>query len=152
MDLGTIKNEHIGWIRNSQRLLNSLNVGYMLSDRKNVILEVNDAMTRISGFKREDWIGHRIDEFFSESELEQIRHIEKRVGEFEDIDEFYQYELWARNASGELIPHLASISANFDENRCWLITFYTLSNIGSGNMATIEVGRPSAGIFRPISG
>jgi PAS domain S-box-containing protein len=110
------ENDHIGWIRNSQKLLNSLNVGYLLTDLDNVILEVNDAIIRISGYRREDLIGRRLLEFILESDLEKLPPLEKRIGEFENIDAFYQYEFYARNPAGAIVPFLASISANLDKN------------------------------------
>ena len=116
MVLNPAQNAHIGWVRNSQRLLNSLNVGYLLTDLDNVILEVNDAIIRISGYQREEFIGRHLEDFFLESDLKKLGLLEKRVGEFEDIDAFYQYEFYTRSRAGEVIPFLASISANFDEN------------------------------------
>ena len=116
MNSNRIRNDHIGWVRNSQRLLNSLNVGYLLTDSDNIILEVNDAIIRISGYSRENLVGHRLEKFYLESDLEKLQLLEKRVGEFDDIDEFYQYEFYTRDAKGEIIPFWASISANFDEN------------------------------------
>jgi two-component system, NtrC family, response regulator PilR len=116
MDSNRAGNDHIGWIRNSQRLLNSLNVGYILTDLDNVILEINDALIRLSGYKRENFIGRRLNDFFLESDLEKLRSFDKRAGEFEDINAFFQYEWFSRNPVGEVIPILCSISANFDKN------------------------------------
>jgi len=113
MDSNRTENDHIGWIRNSQRLLNSLNVGYILTDLDNVILEVNEALVRISGgYGRKDLIGRRLNDFFLASDLEKLKSFDKRAGEFEDINAFFQYEFCVRNPAGEVIP----IPANFDNN------------------------------------
>ena len=116
MNDNKIGNDHIAWIRNSQRLLDSLNIGYSLTDLNNVILEVNDTLLRKTGSKREDLIGKRLNDLFPEQDLEKLRTIDKRVGEFEDIDAFFQYDFFLRSPEGEIVPYLACISANFDED------------------------------------
>lgn len=116
MNASKIGNDHIAWIRNSQRLLDSLNIGYSLTDLDNVILEVNDTLLRNTGATREDLVGRRLNDLFPEHDLELLKTIDKRVGECADIDAFFQYDFFLRSPEGEIVPYLACISANFDEN------------------------------------
>ena len=116
MDPKTTENNHISWVRQSQRLLDSLNVAYLLTDMNNVILEVNDTLLRLTDLKREDYIGMRLNDYFPESDLESLRFFDKRAGKFDEIEPFFQYEFFVRGPEGEIVPCLSSISVNYDED------------------------------------
>ena len=116
MDSKNRPDDPFGCIGNSQRLFNSLNVGYLLTNLDNVILDMNDAMERISGYTREEMIGRHVTDFLLESQIEELRRLDKRVDEIEDANDFFQYEFNSRKANGETYTSLLSFSANFDQD------------------------------------
>ncbi len=82
--------------------------GITLTDANGVILDVNPAFTRITGWERDEVIGHnprmfksgRHDETFYQTMWQNIRETGSWHG-----------EIWNRNKHGEIYPELLSISA-----------------------------------------
>lgn len=111
------KNNHIMWFQNSKKLLDGLNIGYILSDLDNIVLEVNDTVLAFGGWSREEFLGRKMEDFYTESDLEILRPLEKRVrNETMEVDKFYQYEFILREKSGRVFPTMVCISGNFDDN------------------------------------
>ncbi|MBW2437819.1 MAG: PAS domain S-box protein [Deltaproteobacteria bacterium] len=88
------------------RVLNSRFEGYMLLDENRVIIEVNKALLKISGYDRDDFIGQLVDKFYDKASLNfySASH-----------DHFSFEALFCAN-DGRLIPMLFSRSSLNDEN------------------------------------
>jgi len=72
--------------------------GYWRVDHRGTIIEINDAYCRMSGFSRDEVVGHRIPEFeVIESPEETARHIEKIIA-----TGFDRFETRQRSKSGLL--------------------------------------------------
>jgi len=90
---------------------NSAHDGITLTDAKGIILDVNPAFTRITGFERSEAIGH------NPRVLKSGRHDpEFYAAMWRSIKETgnWRGEIWNRNKYGEVYPELLSISAVHD--------------------------------------
>ena len=76
--------DNLEWIRKSKKLLNALNIGFLLQDMDDNILEVNEALLKMSGRNREEFIGHNVSQFYSEKEYKALR-----TGDLLQIDSEY---------------------------------------------------------------
>jgi diguanylate cyclase (GGDEF)-like protein/PAS domain S-box-containing protein len=91
---------------------NSAHDGITLTDAKGIILDVNPAFTRITGFERSEAIGH------NPRMLKSGRHdSEFYTAMWQSIKDTgnWRGEVWNRNKYGEVYPELLSISAVHDE-------------------------------------
>jgi len=96
------------WVRKSKKLLNSLNIGYLLQDMNDNILEVNEALLKINGMTREELVGHHASEFYKEKEYKTLRN-----GDLLKMDsEYYQAEYFIYHKNREKIPVLFIVSIN----------------------------------------
>jgi PAS domain S-box-containing protein len=103
--------DNLEWIRKSKKLLNALNIGFLLQDMDDNILEVNEALLKMSGRNREEFIGHNVSQFYSEKEYKALR-----TGDLLQIDsEYYQGEYFIYNKDGTRIPVLFIVSINKNE-------------------------------------
>jgi PAS domain S-box-containing protein len=90
---------------------NSAHDGITLTDAKGIILDINPAFTRITGYERSDAIGH------NPRVLKSGRHDpEFYAAMWRSIKETgnWRGEIWNRNKYGEVYPELLSISAVHD--------------------------------------
>ena len=88
-----------------------LNIGFLLQDMDDNILEVNEALLKMSGRNREEFIGHNVSQFYSEKEYKALR-----TGDLLQIDsEYYQGEYFIYNKDGTRIPVLFIVSINKNE-------------------------------------
>lgn len=88
------------------------NEGILIADRNHIIIDVNDAFTRITGYEASEAIGQK------PSMLSSGRHDQN----FYDTmyialaeNQFWTGEVWNRRKSGEIYPELLSISAVTNE-------------------------------------
>ncbi|MDR3369401.1 EAL domain-containing protein [Rhodoferax sp.] len=91
---------------------NSANDGITLTDAVGVIIDVNPAFSRITGFERSEAIGH------NPRVLKSGRHDpEFYAAMWRSLKETgnWRGEIWNRNKYGEVYPELLSISAVHDE-------------------------------------
>ncbi len=103
--------DDLEWIRKSKKLLNALNIGFLLQDMDDNILEANEALFKMNGRSREEFIGHHVSEFYSEKEYKTLR-----AGDLMQIDsEYYQGEYFIYNKDGTRIPVLFIVSINKNE-------------------------------------
>ena len=78
--------DDLEWIRKSKKLLNALNIGFLLQDMDDNILEANEALLKMNGRSREEFVGHHVSEFYDEKEYKTLR-----TGDLMQIDsEYYQ--------------------------------------------------------------
>lgn len=106
----TFKLEDIEWIRKSKKLLDALNIGFLLQDMDDNILEINKALLQINGMTREELVGHHASEFYSKKEYKRLR-----TGDLLKINsEYYQSEYFIYHKSGKKIPVLFIVSINKD--------------------------------------
>ena len=58
-DINTKRKQKIRmqWVKDSIKLLDILNVGFVLADMEDNVLEVNKTMLKLIGFKREQFVG-----------------------------------------------------------------------------------------------
>jgi diguanylate cyclase (GGDEF)-like protein/PAS domain S-box-containing protein len=96
-----------------QKLFENTSEGVMISDKNQIILDVNPGFCKITGFSREEVIGkktrffksvHHDDEFFN------------KITEALEIDGKWQGELWNRRKNGEIYPEWLSI-IRIDQNK-----------------------------------
>ena len=103
--------DDLEWIRKSKKLLNALNIGFLLQDMDDNILEANEALLKMNGRSREEFVGHHVSEFYDEKEYKTLR-----TGDLMQIDsEYYQAEYFIRNKNGAKIPVLFIVSINKNE-------------------------------------
>ncbi len=89
-----------------KRVLDSRFEGFMLLDENRVIIEVNKALLKISGYDRNDFIGHLVDKFYDKSSLNF----------YSASPDHFSFEALFRAKGGCLIPMLFSRSTLNDEN------------------------------------
>lgn len=99
------------WIRQSKKLLDLLNIGFLYQDMDDLILEVNESMVKLSGSSRERLIGHHVSEFYRPEEYRSLREESCRHVD----DEFYQLEYFIYDVRRSKIPVLMSVSRNKDD-------------------------------------
>lgn len=102
--------DDLNWVRASKRLLDALNIGFLLQDMNDNILEVNESLLKINGKTRNELVGHNAREFYSESEYRPLRAEDlKKMG-----SGHYQAEYFLNHKDGYRIPVLFSVSINKD--------------------------------------
>jgi len=89
-----------------KRVLDSRFEGFMLLDENRVIIEVNKALLKISGYDRNDFIGHLVDKFYDKASLNF----------YSASPDHFSFEALFRAKGGCLIPMLFSRSTLNDEN------------------------------------
>ena len=89
------------------RVLESRFEGFMLLDSKRVITEVNKALLQISGYCRDDFIGHPVDKFYDK----------RSVDFYSASPDHFSFEALFRANDGRVIPMLFSRSTLKDENK-----------------------------------
>jgi len=90
------------------RLFDQTQEGILITDPNGIIIDVNDAFVRITGYSREEAIGSDTrllqsgaqDKAFYDTMWDEIR-----------TNGYWKGELWNRKKSGEMYPELLSISA-----------------------------------------
>ena len=88
------------------RVLDSRFEGYMLLDENRVIIEVNKALLKISGYDRNDFVGQLVDKFYDKATLNF----------YSASPDHFSFEAIFRARDGQLIPMLFSRSTLNDEN------------------------------------
>ncbi|MGB5747541.1 MAG: PAS domain S-box protein [Desulfobacterales bacterium] len=80
--------------------------GFMLLDYNRVINEVNKALLKISGYSRDDFIGHPVDKFYDKTSVDF----------YSASPDHFSFEALFRASEGRGIPMLFSRSTLKDEN------------------------------------
>ena len=88
------------------RVLESRFEGFMLLDYDRVINEVNKALLKISGYSREDFIGHPVDKFYDKTSVDF----------YSASPDHFSFEALFHANDGRWIPMLFSRSTLKDEN------------------------------------
>ncbi|MBW2491173.1 MAG: PAS domain S-box protein [Deltaproteobacteria bacterium] len=88
------------------RVLDSRFEGYMLLDENHVIIEVNKALLKISGYDRDDFIGQLVDKFYDKASLNF----------YSASPDHFSFEALFCAKDGRLIPMLFSRSTLNDQN------------------------------------
>jgi diguanylate cyclase (GGDEF)-like protein/PAS domain S-box-containing protein len=88
------------------RVLESRFEGFMLLDDNRVINDVNKALLKISGYRREDFIGHPVDKFYDQTSFDF----------YSASADHFSFEAIFRNKDGRGLPMLFSRSTLKDEN------------------------------------
>ncbi len=88
-----------------RRVIDSRFEGFMLLDGDRVIIEVNKALLKISGYERDDFIGHAVDQFYHKTSLTF----------YSASPDHFSFEALFRARDGRLIPMLFSRSTLHDE-------------------------------------
>lgn len=95
----------------NRSLLDILNVGFMLLDMNDNILDVNETFLKMTTAPRDMLIGRHLSEFLTREEYNRMKVIDLALQKDPD----YQLEFYYSTASGEKVPALFSISTNMDE-------------------------------------
>lgn len=93
------------------RLFDQTQEGILITDPNGIIIDVNDAFTRITGYTREEAIGH--DTRLLRSGAQDQAFYDAMWSEIQ-TNSYWKGELWNRKKTGEMYPELLSISAIFD--------------------------------------
>ncbi len=110
----TIDSVNLAWARQSQKILDAINVGYVLVDMNDYILEVNESTLTLGDYTREELIGkHASLVFATEEEYEEMHAMDLELMKTKDS---YQYEYFLYSKSGEKIPALFNIFINRDSD------------------------------------
>jgi PAS domain S-box-containing protein len=88
------------------RVLESRFEGFMLLDYNRVIIEVNKALLKISGYSRDDFIGHPVDKFYDKTSVDF----------YSASPDHFSFEALFRAEDGRRIPMLFSRSTLKNEN------------------------------------
>jgi diguanylate cyclase (GGDEF)-like protein/PAS domain S-box-containing protein len=89
------------------RVIDSRFEGFMLLDGDHVIIEINKALLKISGYDRDDFIGHSVDEFYDKTS----------VAFYSASADHFSFEAFFCTRDGRMIPVLFSRSTLHDENK-----------------------------------
>ena len=89
------------------RVLDSRFEGFMLLDEDRMIIEVNKALLKISGYERDDFAGRSVDQFYDKNSLIFISA----------SPDHFSFEALFRAKDGRLIPMLFSRSTLNDKNK-----------------------------------
>ena len=87
------------------RVLESISEGFMLLDCDLAITEVNNAMLKVSGYRRDDFIGFKVDKFYDKAS----------VSFYSASRDHLSFEAQFRAGSGRKIPMLFSRSTVKDD-------------------------------------
>jgi diguanylate cyclase (GGDEF)-like protein/PAS domain S-box-containing protein len=87
------------------RVLESRFEGFMLLDNNRFIIEVNKALLKISGYSRDDFIGHLVDKFYNKTSVDF----------YSASPDHFSFEALFRASDGQGIPMLFSRSTVKDE-------------------------------------
>ena len=88
------------------RVLESRFEGFMLLDNNRIIIEVNKALLKISGYGRDEFIGHSVDNFYDKTSVDF----------YSASPDHFSFEASLRANDGRGIPMLFSRSTLKDEN------------------------------------
>ena len=88
------------------RVLQSRFEGFMMLDENRSIIEVNNALLEISGYKSEDFMGHPVDQFYDKDSFEF----------YSASHNHFSFEAYLCARDGRKIPMLFSRSTLEDEN------------------------------------
>ncbi|MDD2864953.1 MAG: EAL domain-containing protein [Methylococcales bacterium] len=88
------------------------NEAMLITDAQQIILKVNQAFTRITGYSAEEAIGNKPSILKSDKQDKQFYD---RMWESLNHDKFWLGEIWNRRKNGELYPEWISISAVTDK-------------------------------------
>jgi diguanylate cyclase (GGDEF)-like protein/PAS domain S-box-containing protein len=88
------------------RVLESRFEGFMLLDNDRFIIDVNKALSKISGYSRDDFIGHPVDKFYDRASVDF----------YSASPDHFSFEALFRARDGRGIPMLFSRSTLKDEN------------------------------------
>ena len=100
------------WQRRIQGLMDSLNIGFILCDLDDNVLDVNEAYLKMTGWKREEIVGHNVSEGYSKTEYRKLRAMDLSLRDQGD----FNYEFYMYSKEGARIPILINISTNVDED------------------------------------
>ena len=101
------------------RVLDSRFEGFMLLDEDRMIIEVNKALLKISGYGRDDFAGRSVDQFYDQTSLNFISA----------SPDHFSFEALFRLKDGGLIPMLFSRSTLTDENNQMTGYMYFLTDL-----------------------
>ena len=92
--------------------MDSLNIGFILCDLDDNVLDVNEAYLKMTGWKREEIVGHNVSEGYSKTEYRKLRAMDLSLRAQGD----FNYEFYMYSKERERIPILINISTNVDED------------------------------------
>ena len=78
------------WVMQSKDLLDSLNIGFMLLDMENNILDVNRSFCDLYGITYDEIVGHNAGEFYDSEEYQKLVEIDVPLQKFGN----YQFEFF----------------------------------------------------------
>lgn len=85
----------------------------VVTDTNGIILDVNPAFTKITGYSRDEAVGRRTSILSSGRHPAEFYHA---MWQKLSSNDFWQGEIWNRRKNGELYPEWLSISALYDED------------------------------------
>lgn len=105
-----IQNE--AYLRLAAQVFSTSGEGIMITDAQQVIVEVNKAFTRITGYERSEVIGQKPDLLSSDRHdatfYDQLQQTLRSEGQWSG-------EVWNRRKTGDVYPEWLSVSVIFDE-------------------------------------
>jgi diguanylate cyclase (GGDEF)-like protein/PAS domain S-box-containing protein len=101
------------------RVLESRFEGFMLLDNNRFIIEVNKALLKISGYNRDDFMGHSVDKFYDKTSVDF----------YSASPDHFSFEALFRANDGRWIPMLFSRSTLKDENDKIMGFMYFLTDL-----------------------
>jgi diguanylate cyclase (GGDEF)-like protein/PAS domain S-box-containing protein len=113
------------------RVLESRFEGFMLLDNNRFIIEVNKALLKISGYSRDDFIGHSVDKFYDKTSVDF----------YSASPDHFSFEALLRANDGRRIPMLFSRSTLKDENHKITGFMYFLTDFTDLKTAQEELKR-----------
>jgi diguanylate cyclase (GGDEF)-like protein/PAS domain S-box-containing protein len=113
------------------RVLESRFEGFMLLDKNRFIIEVNNALLKISGYGSEDFIGHPVDKFYNKNSVEF----------YSASYDHFSFEALFRAKDEREIPMLYSRSTLKDENNNITGFMYFLTDLTDLKATQVELKR-----------
>jgi PAS domain S-box-containing protein len=95
-------------LRLTAQVFSTTDEGILVTDAKGLIVEVNESFQRISGYRREELIGHSPLMFSSSRQGPEVR---AAMGEALALTGSWQGEVWSRRRDGQAYAGLLSVNA-----------------------------------------
>jgi len=136
------------WNKKYRKLLDSINIGFMLFDPDYTCYDVNDAFLDMIGAKREDYQGLHVSKIFSKEEFQEVYDIvepfeielkkKKAIGE----KKYYTFEwFWYHHQTGEKIPMFFTGAVNMNKEGVHETTYITCTDLREQKRVQDELKR-----------
>lgn len=135
------------WKSKYHKLMDSLNIGYLLIDKNYECHDVNQTFLQMVGGTRVQYVGHNMQDWYSVEEFQLLSdNVDRMVADIIDNKSkdpimYYQFEWFFYHSNGDKIPVLVTCALNVDDELSWSATYATCVDIREQKRIQAELGR-----------